>query len=233
MERYGLVAISMAVFICSVFSCNKTISQVTSQPTQESKLKPIHEEYEPKVEIAPTYGYQFNGSINFVEGKMNLRDAVNFGIIASVNVRPEMFAEFSYSRSNTDAEYVEYATSDTFIYKMSVDYFQMGILKEFKTDKVRPFVMGSLGAAWANMKDSGVDDIWRFSIALGGGAKFILSDRIGIRLQSRLLVPMYFYGGGFYLGIGSGGSSGGVSLSSTSRVIQGDLSAGLIIRLGE
>ena len=110
---------------------------------------------------------------------------------------------------------------------------QLGVLKEFKTEVVRPFALGSFGAAWANLKDDGVNDIWRFSIALGGGAKFILSNRIGLRLQGRLLIPMYFYGGGFYLGIGGGGPNGGVSLSSTSRVIQGDFSAGVIVRLGK
>jgi opacity protein-like surface antigen len=225
--------VSASLLLCLVFFHNRAYSQVTSKPVQQSKLKPIQKKYEPKVEIAPTYGYQFNGSINFVEGKMNLHDAANFGAIVSVNVRPEMFAEFSYSRSNTDADYTEYATNDEYHYNLSIDYFQLGVLKEFKTEMVRPFVIGSLGAAWANMKDSGVDDIWRFSIALGGGAKFILTDRIGIRLQGRLLIPMYFYGGGFYMGIGGGGPSSGVSLSSTSRVIQGDLSVGVIIRLGE
>jgi len=55
------------------------------------------------------------------------------------------------------------------------------------------------------------------------------SDRIGIRLQGRLLMPLYFAGAGVYFG--SGGS--GLSVGAGSTILQGDLTAGLIIGLGD
>jgi len=91
--------------------------------------------------------------------------------------------------------------------------------------------MMSAGITWFNMTSHGVSDHVSFSAALGGGVKFFFSDRIGIRLQGRLLLPMYFSGGGLFVGIGSGGTSSGVSVSTGVLAVQGDFSGGLIIRL--
>jgi len=225
--------VSVAVLIFSTIYFNISYGQVNSGPEQQNELVPLKKKYVPKFEITPFYGYQFNSTIDFIEGKLKIANAANFGGIFSYKIKPQVFAEFTYSRSNTTGQFREYDTGNKYPYDISIDYFQFGALKEFNTERIRPFALGSLGAAWANMKYDGADDIWRFSVAFGGGAKFILTDRIGIRLQGRLLLPMYFYGGGFYLGIGGGGPSGGVSLSSTARVIQGDLSAGLTFRIGD
>jgi len=45
-----------------------------------------------------------------------------------------------------------------------------------------------------------------------------------------LLLPMYFSGGGLFLGIGSGGPSTGVGVSTGVLTVQGDFSGGLIFR---
>jgi len=47
--------------------------------------------------------------------------------------------------------------------------------------------------------------------------KIYINDRIGVRLQGRMLMPMYFAGIGFYAGIGTGGTSSGLSLNGYSR----------------
>jgi hypothetical protein len=73
----------------------------------------------------------------------------------------------------------------------------------------------------------GADDIWRFAFTVGGGAKIYLSDRFGLRLQGRIMAPLYFSGGGVYFG--TGGSGFGVS--GGIPILQGDFTAGLIIRL--
>ena len=68
---------------------------------------------------------------------------------------------------------------------------------------------------------------WRFSFSFGGGAKLFFTDNIGIRLQGRLFIPLYFNGGYIY----GGGSGGGIALSGGAYLIQGDLTAGLIFAL--
>ncbi len=58
-----------------------------------------------------------------------------------------------------------------------------------------------------------------------GGVKIYLSEKLGLRLQGRLLMPLYVSGGGFYVGTGGAG----VSVGAGVPILQGDLSAGLII----
>jgi len=43
-------------------------------------------------------------------------------------------------------------------------------------------------------------DTWRFAMTFGGGAKIFFSDKLGIRLQARLMVPVFFSGAGMYVG---------------------------------
>ncbi len=83
-----------------------------------------------------------------------------------------------------------------------------------------------------NLKESGGDytagDAFRFAATIGGGAKILLSDKLGIRLQARLGLPMEM--NGLYFGAGTGGVSSGVGFRIP--MVQFDLSAGVILRLG-
>jgi hypothetical protein len=153
-----------------------------------------------------------------------------YGGIFSVELGPGVLGEFSYTRSKTTARYDDFVSGEHTNYDMAIDYFQLGGVKELKKGPVVPFGMASLGVTWFNMQTYGVSDHVSFSAALGGGLKFFFSDRIGIRLQGRLLMPMYFSGGGLFVGIGSGGSSTGVSVSTGFLTVQGDFSGGLIFR---
>ena len=63
---------------------------------------------------------------------------------------------------------------------------------------------------------------------LGLGVKIMFSERVGIMLRGRLMMPMNFAGTSFY--IGTGGS--GLSVNSYVSPLQGDFNGGLIIKLG-
>ncbi len=54
-----------------------------------------------------------------------------------------------------------------------------------------------------------------------------LTERLGLRLQGRFMIPMYFDGLGF--GIGTGGVSGGAVFGAYA--LQGDFSGGIVLRL--
>ena len=116
----------------------------------------------------------------------------------------------------------------------------MGVLKFVDYDNIEPFGAFTLGATWFHNYDPvegdyrgpGTSDVTMFSITLGGGVKVMFSDKMGLRLQGRLLMPMYFNGLGFFIGGGSGGASAGLGVTSTVPILQGDLTAALIFRLG-
>ena len=136
-----------------------------------------------RVEFSPFVGYQLNGKIKFIEGDFNMDNAMSYGGILSVEVVPQVWGEFTYSRTDTEANFRRFISNDVYEYDMAINYFQIGGVKELGDNTVVPYGTFSGGVAWFQMKDNGVDDEVVFSIGLGGGIKVRLTDRIGLRLQ--------------------------------------------------
>jgi len=74
---------------------------------------------------------------------------------------------------------------------------------------------------------SSYKETWALGVALQGGFKYMISDKIGLRGFAALNMPMQFGGTGFYLG--TGGS--GLSLNSYTSVFLFNLGGGLIYRI--
>lgn len=188
-----------------------------------------------KVEITPFGGYMLGGSIKFYEGKFKVNDAACYGGMFAVALRSGSLIEFSYTGMNTVGDWKPYSDYNVSIPEGSVDmavnHFQIGSVNELPLDNeaIRPYGTASLGTTWFNIKDDDADDEWLFSVAAGLGLKYFFTDNIGIRIQARLLLPVVYNGGGFYLG--TGGS--GMYVSSTAPIVQGDFTGGIVIALGE
>lgn len=188
-----------------------------------------------KIEITGIYGYMLSGKIKTYYGDFNVYDSPSYGGMFSVRVDQNAFAEFSYTRTDTEFRYRDFWLNDNVNAPISVEYYQLGVVKQVDMDRVRPFGTVSLGMTRMHVKEQVnlegdyyyVDDAYRFSATVGAGAKVFLTDNIGIRLQARMLLPMEF--SGLYLSGGSGGTSGGASFRVP--MIQGDFTAGLIIAL--
>ena len=69
-----------------------------------------------------------------------------------------------------------------------------------------------------------LSDAWRFAINFEAGVKLWLARQIGIRLQARLMMPLFFSSVGFYGGTGGAG----LGVSAGIPLVQPELSAGLI-----
>lgn len=183
------------------------------------------QDYDHKIELSPLVGYALNGTLNFVQGDIKFHDSMNFGAALSVNAGYGTFAELIYTFSATDANYRSYYNLDSRKFDLDIHYIQIGGVKEFKVDRIRPFGTLGLGASgFVPKNEPTLESWWSFAINLGVGAKINITEHIGIRLQARMLMPLYFNGVGFFCG--SGGCSSGVTTSS--MVIQGDFMGGLI-----
>jgi hypothetical protein len=190
---------------------------------------------ERKIEITPFGGYQWSTDTYTSGGQLSTKNAANYGGAIDIVVQRDLQLELLYIYSPMETRFV----SQTFAYPSSgytdlgVHYMQIGYVKGLKKGKIEPFGAFTLGAVLFSPGDFVLDngtkitpsDTWRFAMTLGGGAKIFLSEKIGIRLQARLLIPVYFSGAGMYVGTGGGG----LAVTGGIPALMGDFTAGLII----
>jgi opacity protein-like surface antigen len=120
------------------------------------------------------------------------------------------------------------ATSGTFtgdpLFDLTIDYYHIGGVYMLEGDTVRPFVSGTLGLTRMDPKRSDLTTENRFSLGLGGGAKFFLSKNVGVRLDVR----------GIFTALSSDTAifcSGGCAVRVTSSgFLQAELGAALLLR---
>lgn len=184
-----------------------------------------------KIELTPTYGYMFAGKFSVVQGDINIKNGSNFGILLDVQVEKGMMAEFSYSRLNTHSTIEKPAPEvDVDLGDLAVEYYQAGAVINVEANgNIRPFGLITLGATRYVPQDDSYGDSWMFALSPGGGVKIFLSENIGIRLQARLLIPIYFESGTIY----GSPAGGGFVVSAGVPIIQADISAGLIFAFGK
>ena len=191
-----------------------------------------------QVEISPYAGYFFGGKSDFYEGSLKINDNMNYGAHLSFNMGGGVGAELSYSLSASSAkwnpsfQYIDRFPAQEF--DINTHVFLLGGYKEIElaNERVLGFMNLKGGAILYSPQNSNIQDVWRFLIGIGGGVKIFFNDVVGIRLQGNMYLPMYFNGGGIYCGIGTGGSNCGASVGGTVVIFEGDLTAGLIFKLG-
>ncbi len=183
-----------------------------------------------KIELTAFTGYSFNSQLNTYYGKFHIQDSPNYGGILGFGLSSDVFVELMYYRTDTRLDY--YYQSSFEPLDISTEYYQVGGQQQFGEGVLKPFAAVTLGMIRFNLKESGTEiskgDAFRFAPTIGGGVKIMPGDRIGIRLQARLGMPMEL--NGLFIGVGTGGASTGVSFRIP--LVQFDLSAGLILRLG-
>lgn len=194
----------------------------------------VNAQTENKIEITPVVGYQFGGKVQFYEGDFKMDNAMNYGINLNVLLKQHNRIELTYSYMGTTANFRPYASFvgdfNTWAGDLNIHYITIGSHSELPMGQSPVTLFGgiSLGAAIMDIKEPNVSDIWRFALGITGGLKIGLTDRIGIRLQGRMLMPMYFAGVGMYVGVGTGGASTGLSMNAGVIAIQGDFQGGLV-----
>ena len=189
------------------------------------------------VEVTPTISYMWGGSFSTFDGDIQLKDGTQYGGIISVPAARGVRLELSYATLASMATFVPYylgkpAALDGLDIKLNIHYFQLGAIHEVDKGKAKPFLGFAMGAVLFHpgadrFAGYTLEDTWRFAMSATGGIKIALSDVVALRLQGRLLLPIYFSGGGLW--VGTGGAS--VGLSGGIPIVQGDVGAGLAITL--
>ncbi len=189
-----------------------------------------------QIEFSVMGGYFLGGHVDYWEGRFDMDDAPVYNITASIPTMKGNNIEVSYSFTSSNGTFNPYSNAGSGYERtnahLNTHYAMIGSYQSFKTGSpVTPFIGISIGASIFDYQYKNVSNVWRFAGSLGGGIKIDISEKIGIRLQGRLLMPMYFAGVGFYAGVGTGGASSGLSMNTGALAVQGDFSGGIIFKL--
>jgi len=188
----------------------------------------------PKPEITAIGGWGLNGSAEGYYGEIDLSDEFTWGGIITLPVQSGMSVEFSYTRNITQASFYAwspvnnpYPTSGD-LGSASVQYFMLGGIAEKGrgSEKVKPFGLFQAGVFVLTPDNDLYQTTTKFAMAFGGGLNVDISEKIGLRMQGRLLMPMWFDGG--YVYAGTGGAAVGVSAGIP--LVQGDFLGGLTFK---
>jgi hypothetical protein len=179
--------------------------------------------YAQSIEITPFIGYETGAKINTSTGYLRIGSGLNYGGAINVGLGGGRFGEFSYNHMASDL-YLDGVIRED-ICNLAVDYYSFGVLQEMIPEsKATPYGLFSLG--WVNYRPTSgnYNSENKMHVSLAGGLKVRLAERVGIRLQARLLMPLYYTGA--YFGIGSGGA--GFSVGGGIKGVQGDFTGGLV-----
>lgn len=180
-----------------------------------------------EIEIGGFYGFTFGSTVRTYYGDYKSSDGPNFGGHLGYGIAPNTFVELTYNRFETDIKYY-YGLNNQPV-PLNTDYIQIGGVQQVSigNPNILPYGAVSLGTTVFTVKESygqlNNGSKWMLSATLAAGLKFHLGETLGLRLQARMGLPMYF--NGLYLGTGGAGASLRVPM------IQFDFSAGVFLRI--
>lgn len=198
----------------------------TGAAAQQMKVYRYNERTASKVEIVPFGGYVWSFSKDFyynVSGQLDFKDSGYFGVNVDVNVRPGGQLRLTYRRQDTTAQFRSALLAEPFDTDGAIEYWHIGGIAGVPRNNVLPYGMVTLGGTRYLAQG---DDIWKFSMIFGLGAKIYTSGKFGLQVQASF--PFTFINGGGSISCGGGGcftSVGGTGLG------QFDVGGGLVISL--
>ena len=187
------------------------------------------------VELTPWAGLFWSTGVNTANGTLSFDAAPDAGAVLGIQVDGKSQVEILYLFARPQARFASasafYASSPSF--GVTTQYLQLGGETTFQQGAVEPFLSGGLGLAWFSPSDVQVEgavtlepqDAWLFAFHLGGGLKWWLSEKIGLRFSARFLMPVFFNSGTFL----SGPNGASLHVNAGIPILQGDVSVGLAI----
>jgi hypothetical protein len=143
---------------------------------------PVHAQ---TAEVGPFAGYRFGGGFyELATGRsVDVDGAPSIGVFADIPFRDALQIEAFYTHQEARFTLPPEGEAPETRWRVTVDHWQAGGLRELRPGPVRPFLTGTLGLTrYASAGDSEI----RFALAAGGGVKLIPARRFAVRLDGRL-----------------------------------------------
>jgi hypothetical protein len=177
-----------------------------------------------RIELSPFIGYETGSTVYTSLGYVYIGDGMDYGGSLDFSLGRNRYAEISFSHMMTKLN-VDEGYNELYLCDLGVNYYSIGILQETKPlSKVSPYGLLSLGWVNYNPQTEDFSGENKMHISLAGGIKIRATEKIALRLQARLLMPVF--SAGSYFSTGSGGTD--MTVSATSVAFQGDFTAALV-----
>lgn len=176
-----------------------------------------------RIELSPFIGYETRSTVYTSLGYIYIGNGMDYGGTLDFGLGKNRFAEISFSHMMTTLN-VDEGYNERFLCDLGVNYYSIGIMQETNPlFKISPYGLLSLG--WVNYhpQTDNYSGENKMHVSIAGGTKIHINERIGLRLQARLLMPVFYAGTNF--SSGTGGAD--MSVSATSVAFQGDFTAAI------
>ncbi len=172
-------------------------------------------------------GYTIQDKAYGYYGDLIIGDGMHFGGMLSKELSNNMAVDLTYSYQTTTFGVKDYSSiinPQTGSYSGSVSYLMIGSTHspDFSA-KIAPYGGIMLGAAIFSAKEI-ISETWKFAVGGKLGVIYHVNDKVGIVLQTQLMVPVQ--GIGLYVG------TGGAGATTTSSATQLGFTGGLEFKFG-
>jgi len=138
--------------------------------------------------LTPYGGYAFGGEFKDEEDSLRVEvdDAAHFGLIFNVRESANTQWEIFYSRQQSEADTSEVSPTQP-LTDIDVQYLHVGGTYVADGARARPFLAAGIGGTRFDPDPLTFDSENFFSFSVGAGWQFQPTDRLGLRLEGRLL----------------------------------------------
>jgi opacity protein-like surface antigen len=184
--------------------------------------------------VTPVVGYRMGGEISDDEtdDEVELDDDSMFGVIVNLpyqSVGGDAYTEweFYYSRQSVGVDKVPAGVDPSL--DVDIDYFLLGGTYVGPGGIVRPYLAAEIGAARLSPDGDGYESDTVFAFSIGGGAQVLPANRVGLRLEGRVLGAVVDSDSALFCSSASGGAS--CAFRASGDVLwQWEVSAGVTVR---
>ena len=189
-----------------------------------------------QIELGGFVGWTVSTDASTYNGSVVIDGATDYGGTIDYSIRPGYGVELLYAYVPTHARFASYniAIPSSDSASVGLHWIQIGGTVSRPLGRIEPFGAFTLGIVIIHPSSlrftdgttySGDDQV-RFAFTAGLGFKVWLTEAVGLRFEARALLPVYFTGGGFW--VGTGGAS--VGLSGGIPFAQFDFTGGVSLR---
>ena len=184
------------------------------------------------LEITPLFGYRFGGSFEDrdTEAEYDLDDNGSFGLAINWPATSYTEWEIYYSKQATSVDLRGFEVTENLI-DIDVEYLQIGgtYLFEEVGRYSQPFFMATAGIAKIDPDAPDTRSDTFFSFSVGGGWKFFPTERVGLRLEGRVLGTLLSSDSDIFCKTGPDNNQCAIAVSGDS-LYQFEFNAGAIFR---